>query len=212
MTEAYLMHHGIKGMKWGIRRYQNADGSLTSAGLRRYGQGNKLGNTGMTIVPATAGQMRRDVRKMRKNMIKDTLRGTFSKKTDLRRRDVAPANLILPGSGAVIRSADKFSKQGFKDAMSRNKQVAANYKNYMNSTYGDTYRKAKKRQIVKAATAAGALALIGGAAIAANAKKSSTGTSYTPTPSASQQARAERRAEKERVKNIKKVWGNQLIK
>ena len=33
----YLMHHGIKGMKWGVRRYQNEDGSLTEAGKRRYG-------------------------------------------------------------------------------------------------------------------------------------------------------------------------------
>ena len=34
--DLYLYHHGIKGMKWGIRRYQNEDGSLTSKGKKRY--------------------------------------------------------------------------------------------------------------------------------------------------------------------------------
>ena len=34
--ENELYHHGIKGMKWGVRRYQNSDGSLTAAGKKRY--------------------------------------------------------------------------------------------------------------------------------------------------------------------------------
>lgn len=37
MSNLYLEHHGIKGMKWGVRRYQNPDGSLTAAGKKRYG-------------------------------------------------------------------------------------------------------------------------------------------------------------------------------
>lgn len=32
---SYLQHHGIKGQKWGVRRFQNPDGSLTPAGKKR---------------------------------------------------------------------------------------------------------------------------------------------------------------------------------
>lgn len=35
-NDAALYHHGTKGMKWGIRRFQNADGTLTPAGRKRY--------------------------------------------------------------------------------------------------------------------------------------------------------------------------------
>lgn len=34
-TNGELYHHGIKGQKWGVRRYQNADGTLTEAGKKR---------------------------------------------------------------------------------------------------------------------------------------------------------------------------------
>lgn len=37
---SYLIHHGIKGQKWGIRRYQNPDGTLTAEGRQRYGGGD----------------------------------------------------------------------------------------------------------------------------------------------------------------------------
>lgn len=36
MSELY--HHGIKGQRWGVRRYQNKDGTLTNAGKKRYSQ------------------------------------------------------------------------------------------------------------------------------------------------------------------------------
>lgn len=35
--DSVLCHHGIKGQKWGVRRFQNPDGTWTSAGKERYG-------------------------------------------------------------------------------------------------------------------------------------------------------------------------------
>lgn len=42
MEDAYLIHHGIKGQRWGIRRYQNEDGTLTNAGKKRYSVESKV--------------------------------------------------------------------------------------------------------------------------------------------------------------------------
>lgn len=40
MYYSHLYHHGIKGQKWGVRRFQNANGSLTNAGRSRYLDGD----------------------------------------------------------------------------------------------------------------------------------------------------------------------------
>lgn len=50
-----LTHHGIKGQKWGVRRFQNKDNTLTAAGKARYGSGTSLdGGSSKNTKPAAA--------------------------------------------------------------------------------------------------------------------------------------------------------------
>lgn len=69
-SDGELCHYGVKGMKWGVRRYQNADGSLTAAGKKRarqeYRQDNKtafeLGKNATITGHAAARSMKRTIK------------------------------------------------------------------------------------------------------------------------------------------------------
>lgn len=58
-----LYHHGIKGQRWGVRRYQNEDGSLTSEGRKRYG----LDESGHLTTEKGQKALYKDIKKYRKD-------------------------------------------------------------------------------------------------------------------------------------------------
>ena len=57
---AYLAHHGIKGQHWGVRRFQNPDGSLTQLGVKRRHYQTTLNDLDKKITKSVADYMRTD--------------------------------------------------------------------------------------------------------------------------------------------------------
>ena len=55
----YISHHSVKGQKWGIRRYQNPDGTLTELGKKRYtnksGEFSTMRDAGKDVARSLAG-------------------------------------------------------------------------------------------------------------------------------------------------------------
>lgn len=64
----YLAHHGIKGQKWGVRRYQNADGSLTAEGRKRYESDIKKGYRDVDGYLTAIGRVAKDPRNKEKGV------------------------------------------------------------------------------------------------------------------------------------------------
>jgi hypothetical protein len=65
--EDFLAHHGILGQRWGVRRYQNEDGTLTTAGKIRYGATKKEGII-KSIIQKTSGKSGKIVKSAGKKM------------------------------------------------------------------------------------------------------------------------------------------------
>lgn len=74
---SYLIHYGIEGQKWGVRRFQNEDGTYTSEGLERRRQ---LFNEGHPIKALKAGIRGRREAKYNKQLAKQ--QNTYNKKFD----------------------------------------------------------------------------------------------------------------------------------
>jgi len=155
MNNTYLIHHGIKGMKWGVRRYQNSDGSLTPAGRKRYD-----------------GEAKNPIERHRQNLIDKYVKNGYSQsaaQTMAKQRMQTEAILAVVGgvavgvvakktitrigqdycdkvikSGKQIQNIGANSKATFKDA-----PFYAAVNNHDKKAYGMLYPAEKKRGMAK---------------------------------------------------------------
>lgn len=109
IRECELYHHGIKGMKWGVRRYRNTDGSLTPAGKKRYSKLSKVGDAIKKTAKKTSEKVVERREKRQKNIERDTrfwgllTPGIYeSKKIARSQARAAVAHLINEGTNAYM--------------------------------------------------------------------------------------------------------------
>lgn len=99
-----LYHHGIKGQRWGVRRFQNEDGSLTKEGKERYSEVNEL----------TRKEKR--IQKYQEEYQKQGMTEDQAKTAAIKREQVEKALKIIAGvtvTAAVAYGATKYVQNNF---------------------------------------------------------------------------------------------------
>lgn len=142
MTEE-LQHHGIKGQRWGVRRYQNTDGSLTEAGKKRYAGTNGDFEKAYKKDPdGLYGKLQSASSKLDKSKKGKQLNGRIAQKT----REVTDNSSNYSKSGWKTHTAyDEWSKAD--DAYRNSKGLARIPKYLKKQRKWDQYRSAGDREI-----------------------------------------------------------------
>lgn len=110
----YLQHYGILGQKWGMRRFQNPDGSLTEEGKKRYGQVNN-------------GRLNTGLKNLAKKINKSTDK-IESRTAPIAQPKVEMTNEEIVKSGkasTVLENASRLSTQELQAANARIRELEA---------------------------------------------------------------------------------------
>ena len=136
-----LYHYGIKGQKWGIRRYQNEDGSLTPEGRKRYGSSDSK-------------TMRKDIRREYKKenqkaryLMDEASRyaGGLNKATRIRDSRAKALSKSDTEDNRIKLKAAESTRQIFEDKVKESDKAAVDHYNELVSKYGADAVKPIKR-------------------------------------------------------------------
>ena len=139
ISDEELYHYGIKGQKWGVRRYQNDDGSLTPSGKKRYSDDSQLNSIKRNETPKKGLIQKRKDRLMERYIAKGY--NPNAAKAMAEQRMKTEAVLAVVGTIAVTAVAIKVARrigQDYVDHTFKSGKIIQNIGGNPNANFKDT--------------------------------------------------------------------------
>lgn len=161
MDDVTLTHHGIKGMKWGVRRFQNKDGSRTSEGKKR------AKASSLTDDELVSNVRRMTLEKQYKNLSKEP-----ASKTEKTKKVVDAASILLGQAKKLsqdtsVTKKEKLDLSKMTDQELRDRINRTNLERQYNEMFAPSVKTSKGRQYVSnILDVAGSTLAVGSSALA----------------------------------------------
>ena len=161
MVNNELTHYGILGMKWGVRRYQNKDGTLTAAGKKRRAESEPVSEEEMS-----ARIRKHNVEKQYNKMLEEQ---EPPSKLDRTKKVVDASNDMVNKTKNAIKSSKTKTKMDLSDMTDqqlREKINRANLERQYNDLFGTEEVSIGEKYALRVLDIAGDILSIGGSAVA----------------------------------------------